>query len=123
MARVKQKVEFQTFLDGLCSFWQLDKNKKPVKVMDHIHFQNRVVGIKRNYLAEQSGHTVQRLIRIPWLGLKAHGTFVVIGSDQYVIHQAQRIYDSVPQCLQLTLVQPDILLNFDQEVTGTGGRL
>lgn len=61
----KQKVEFQEFLDGLCSFWQLDENKKPKKVKEHIRFQERVVGIKRNYLAEQNGHTVERLIRIP----------------------------------------------------------
>lgn len=118
----KQKAQFESFLDGLCSFWQLDENRIPVKVAENIRFQNRVIGIKRNYCAEQAGHTVEKLIRIPRTDLVVRGTFAVIQGQQYQVLQAQTILDTMPQCTDITLEQPDILLSFDENQAGSGGR-
>ena len=119
----KRRVKFETFLDGVCSFWQLDEDRRPVKVMENIRFQQRVVGSKRNYCAEQAGHNIEMLIRIPRCDRVARGCFVVIGEQQFKVIQAQTIVDSIPQCTDLTLAQPDLMLSFDAEEVGAGGRM
>ena len=119
----KQKVKFESFLSGLCSFWGLDENQVPVKLTGDIRFQDRVVGAKRNYLAEQAGHTIQRLIRIPKTDAIGSGCFAVINEQQYKVARVQLIPDAIPQCTDVTLEQPDLLLQFDPEEVGAGGRV
>lgn len=123
MARTQNKVSFEPFLDGLCDLWQLNENRTPVVLQRGIRFQNRVVGFKRNFTAEQAGRTVQKLIRIPQNANVKRGTFVVIGQEQYAVLQAQDIPDTIPKCTDLTLEQPEILLEFDPEEVGSGGRV
>ena len=123
MARQSQKVQFESFLDGLCDLWQLDENRSPVLLQAGIRFQNRVVGFKRNFAADQVGRTVQKLIRIPQNPKVNKGTFVVIGQDQFTVLQAQNIPDTIPRCTDLTLEQPDVLLEFDSGEAGAGGRI
>lgn len=119
---VQKKAKFETFLDGLCSIWCFDENRKPVKLLDNIRFRQRVVGYKRNYSAEQAQYHIEKLIRIPRADNITRGAFVVIGSEQYSVIQAQPIYDTIPKCTDLTLTQPEILLKFDPTQEGTGGR-
>ena len=119
----KKTTRFESFLDGLCSFWQLDENRSPVKVLDGIRFQLRIVGSKRNFCAEQAGYNIEKLIRIPRADLVVRGTFAVINGEQYQVLQAQTIFDTIPQCTQLTLVQPDLLLEFNEKEMGAGGRI
>lgn len=123
MAKTSQRVKFESFLDGLCDLWQLDENRNPVLLQAGIRFQNRVVGFKRNFTAEQAGRTVQKLIRIPQNPKVTKGTFVVIGQEQYTVLQAQNIPDTIPRCTDLTLEQPDVLLEFDPGEAGAGGRV
>lgn len=118
----KQRTKFESFLDGLVDFWQLDKNRKPVKLLGGIRYQERVVGYKRNYTAEQAGHNIEMLIRIPRSDLIVRGAFAVIQGQQYQVAQAQKILDTIPQCTDVTLQQPDILLKFDESQAGSGGR-
>ncbi len=119
----KKKVQFETFNDGACSLWQLDKEEKPVLLLAGVRFQERTVGIKRNYEAEQNGHTIQKLIRIPRMDFIKVGVFVVIEGQQYTVLQAQKILDTIPECTDLTLENPTILLNFDESEVGAGGRI
>lgn len=116
-------VKFETFLDGLVNFYQLDANRKPVPLIKGIRFQRRVIGSKRNYCAEQAGHNIEMLIRIPRTDLIVRGCFAVIGGQQYKIIQVQGIPDTIPQCTDLTLTQPDLLLAFDEQEAGAGGRI
>lgn len=118
----KKTVKIEAFLDGLVSFWQLDEERRPVLRMDGIRYQNRIVGYKRNYTAEQAGHIVKKLIRIPHVNFAAGETFAVIDKQQYKVLQAQDITDTIPRCTDLTLEQPDILLAFDEAEAGAGGR-
>lgn len=117
-----ETTKFETFRDGLVSFWQLDEKRNPVLLVDGIRYQNRVVGIKRNFSAEQAGHIVEKLIRIPRTDLVIRGTFAVIGEQQFKVMQAQTIQDTIPQCTDITLEQPDILIVFDKTEAGAGGR-
>lgn len=120
----KQKTtKFEQFLDGLCSFWQLDEERRPVPVLKNMRFQQRVIGSKRNYCAEQAGHNIQMLIRVPRCDRVVRGSFVVIGDRQFQVVQAQTILDTIPQCTDLTLAQPDLMLSFDEEEVGAGGRI
>lgn len=119
----RQKVQFESFLDGLCSFWHLDESRRPVKVLGGVRFQKRVVGSKRNYCAEQAGHNIEMLIRVPRTNLVVRGTFVVIGDQQFKVIQVQDIPDTIPRCTDITLAQPDILLSFDETEVGSGGRI
>lgn len=118
----KQKVQFESFNDGLVDFWHLDEKRMPVKFLGGIRYQQRVVGYKRNYTAEQAGHMIEKLIRIPRSDSVVRGAFAVIRGEQYQIAQAQTILDTVPQCTDITLKQPDLLLNFDETEAGAGGR-
>lgn len=119
----KVPTKFESFLDGLCSFWQLDVSQKPVCRQKGIRYQLRVVGSKRNFCAEQAGHNIQMLIRIPRTDSIERGSFVVIEGEQYTVIQAQTITDTIPQCTDLTLAQPELLLDFNEEETGAGGRM
>lgn len=119
----REKTKFETFLDGLCSIWQLDEDRKPVLVLANIRFQNRVVGYKRNYAAEQAQYQIEKIIRIPRADNITRGAFVVIGKEQYSVIQAQPKIDTIPNCTDLTLGQPEILLDFDSTQAGSGGRL
>ena len=123
MAKTPNRTRFEPFLDGLCDLWQLDESRTPVLLQSGIRFQNRVVGFKRNFAADQAGRTVQKLIRIPQNPNVRKGTFVVIGQEQYAVLQAQNIPDTIPKCTDLTLEQPDILLEFNPEEVGAGGRV
>lgn len=58
----KKQVQFENFNDGVCALWQLDKTKKPTLLLGNVRFQERTVGIKRNFEAEQAGHTVAKTI-------------------------------------------------------------
>lgn len=116
------KIQFETFSDGLVDFYQLDDNRTPVKVLDGIRYKSRTVGYKRNYTAEQAGHNIEMLIRIPRCDTIARNMFAVIQGKQYPIVQAQTITDTIPQCTDLTLSQSDLLLDFQTSVSGSGGR-
>lgn len=119
----KPKVRFEPFLDGVVAFYALDENMLPVKLLDGVRFQERVVGYKRNYTAEQAGHNIEMLIRIPRNDVVVRNCFAVIRGKQYQIVQAQTITDTIPQCTDLTLKQPDLLLDFKETEAGSGGRL
>ncbi len=119
----KKKLQFETFPHGVCNLWQLDSRKKPVLLRGNVRYRERTVGERRNYDAEQNGHTIQRLIRIPYFEFAKTGTFVTIGKQQYKVLQAQKIFDTIPICTDLTLENPDILVAFDESEAGAGGRL
>lgn len=119
----KKKVSFEAFVSGACSLWQLGEDGKPALLLGNVRYKERTVGERRNYDAEQAGHTIQRLIRIPRADFVAPGVFVTIGDRQYRVLQVQRIMDTLPQCSDLTLENPDILTIFDESEVGAGGRL
>ena len=118
----KARIEFQTFLDGLCSIYRLDKTRRPTLLLGNVRFQRRVVGAKRHWTAEQAGHNIEMVIRLPRADFITGGAFVVIGGKQYVVTQVQIIPDTLPQCTDLTLEQPELLLSFDESEVGAGGR-
>ena len=119
----KKQVQFETFNDGVCNLWQLDGKKKPVLLLGNVRYRERTVGERRNFDAEQAGHNIQMLIRIPRMDFAKVGIFVTIGGQQYKVLQVQKIMDTIPQCTDLTLENPTILAVFDESEVGAGGRI
>jgi len=97
------------FLDNICDIYQLDKSGLSQKVFDGIPLEERTVGSRRSFDAMQAGHTIQKVVRIPDVGMDLNDCFVKIQGSFYQILQAQKIFDTSPRCLQLTLEQPNIL--------------
>ena len=91
----KKKVQFESFPDGVCKLWQLDGGKRPVLLLSGVRYRERTVGERRNFDAEQAGHTIQMLIRIPQMDFVKPGVFVTIGDQQYKVLQAQKINDTL----------------------------
>lgn len=120
-----KNTRFETFRDGLVELYELDNQSVPVQKFRDIRFQNRMVGAKRNYEAQQAGVTIRKLIRVPIRDpeMISSGMFAVIRGRQYKIETAQVVPDTVPRSMDLTLVQPDLLLSFDRKEAGSGGRL
>lgn len=121
----KRAQAFESFEDGLVSFWGLDKERRPVRLLSPVRFQDRVVGAMRYYNAELAGHLLEKLIRIPQAAARSaplDGCFAVIGEKQYKISRIQEITDTVPKCVDLSLEQNPMLLQFDETAPGSGGR-
>lgn len=116
---------FESFQDGLVSFWGLDEKRRPVPLLSPVRFQNRVMGSVRYYEAELAGHRLEKLIRIPQAAARSaplDGCFAVIGEKQYKIARVQEISDTIPPCVDLSLEQNPTLLKFDETAPGSGGR-
>ena len=121
----KKPTQFESFQDGLVALWGLDEDQNPVRLVSPVRFQERVVGSVRYYEAELAGHQVSRVVRIPRQAgarQRLDGCFAVIGDEQYRIARTQVIPDTCPQCLDLTLEQSPMLLEFDSDHAGAGGR-
>ena len=121
----KRTQVFESFEDGLVSFWGLDKERRPVRLLSPVRFQERVMGSVRYYNAELAGRRLERLIRIPQAAARSaplNGCFAVIGETQYKIARIQTISDTVPRCVDLSLEQNPTLLKFDETAPGSGGR-
>ncbi len=98
----------QTFLDNICDIYRLDESGVPQKAFDGVPLEERTVGSRRSFDAMQAGHTIQKVVRIPDVGMDLNDCFVEIQRRRYQILQAQKIFDTSPRCLQLTLEQPNI---------------
>lgn len=121
----KKAQAFESFQDGIVSFWGLDEKRRPVQLLSSVRFQERVVGSVRYYNAELAGHRLERLIRVPQEVARSaplDGCFAVIGEKQYKIARIQEISDTVPKCVDLSLEQNPTLLKFDETAPGSGGR-
>lgn len=110
-----EPTKIQTFLDGCCDILGPDSDGRTVTRLGGVPFQLRTVGSKRFFEAVQIGHTIQRVIRIPDVGMALNDCFVTIRGQTYQILQAQEIMDSNPRCLQLSLEQPNICWAAERE--------
>lgn len=104
-----EPLKIQVFLDNICDIYRLDESGLPQKVFDGIPLEERTVGSRRSFDAMQAGHTIQKVVRIPNVDMDLNNCFVEIQGDHYQILQVQKIFDTSPRCLQLTLEQPNIL--------------
>ena len=103
-----EQMQKQTFLSGVCDIYRDDDSGLPVKLYAGISLDEKTVGFRRSFDAMQAGHTIQKVIRIPVVPADLNGCYVDWLGARYQILLAQKIFDTCPQCLQLTLEQANI---------------
>lgn len=98
----------QTFLSGVCDIYRTSDSGLPERIYDGIPLDERTVGSRRSFDAMQAGHSIQRVIRVPVVPADLNGCYVDTLQGRYEILLAQRLFDTCPNCLQLTLEQVNI---------------
>lgn len=93
----------QTFNDGILSIYSVGEDDELMPIISGIRFGRRTVGSKRFFEAYEYQHRVDEVVRIPYTGAILANDVAVIGEAQYNILQVQKIFDTMPKCLQLTL--------------------
>lgn len=108
----------QTFNDGIVNIFSAEDISKPgyapkVKLSPKIslRYEERKLGIKRYYSAQQNQIKVERVIRVPRAGnISSQDIAILPDSPTYRIDLVQLVPDVYPSSLDLTLVK------FEQEV-------
>ena len=77
-------------------------------------YENKTIGIKRNYSARSVGVDLEKLIAVPFHPPILGAKYVFIADVKYKIEQAQVINDSYPKSIQLSLSRNSRLNNAKQ---------
>lgn len=97
-------IEFTTFSDGICNIFTLDEDGTRVaNKHTNLGFDNRVLGFKRYFEASARQIEINRVIRIPQLAGIDNYDYVEIDSVIYGVKMVQKIYDTNPPSMDLTL--------------------
>lgn len=105
-----ESTKIQTFNSGTLEIWE-EGGSAPL--YGRIPFETRTVGSRRAYDAQQAGHQISKMVRIPVVPGDWNDRYVWIldGSGhrfRYSVGLCQEIMDTAPRCLQLTLELPNI---------------
>ena len=110
-----EPIKKQVFLDGICDIYRIGSSGQPEMIFAGIPLDKRTVGSRRSFDAMQAGHIIARVIRVPRVPQDLNDCYVMMGTEQFQILQAQEIFDTCPKCLQLTLEHPNIRWADEQE--------
>lgn len=107
--KIKTKMEFVSFNDGICDIYCEDEEGNKEYKYYSLGFSNRVLGFNRFFTAKANQVKVNAVIRIPKIsGVDNHDTVEIIGAGKYSIELVQEIFESNPPCLDLTLKQLEV---------------
>ena len=95
---VKRNIEFVSFSDGVCDIYEeTEEGEKNYKYRS-LRYTERTLGYKRYFAAKAAQVQANAVIRIPEVkGINNH--------DTLLIELIQKVSDSNPRCLDLTLRQ------------------
>lgn len=103
--KVNSPVEFQNFNDGVINVYSTDDSgnaiNNPIKYQN-IPFENRTLGYQRVFSTSQAHVDITDLIRIPKINIDKFDVIKRNGK-KFEITLKQDIFDTNPQCLQLTI--------------------
>ena len=110
----KNKIKFETFLDGLCGVWRLDDKQRPVPVIKNMRFKTALSAPGGTTKRNRRAHKVERLIRIPRADQVEPRRFCKLSAENSTALRKRRSSRTrCPKCTDLTLEQPELLLDFD----------
>ncbi|MFL0197001.1 hypothetical protein ACJDU8_15750 [Clostridium sp. WILCCON 0269] len=101
--KIKTPTEFIPFSDGVCNIYTIDDNESKTYKYENLGFTNRVLGFKRFFEAQGNKMAISKVIRIPQLNNIDTYDHVEIGSEVYDIKIVQKMHDTNPVSLDLTL--------------------
>ncbi|SKA99790.1 hypothetical protein SAMN05443428_13812 [Caloramator quimbayensis] len=108
--KIKTDIEFISFSDGICDIYSIDEEGNITYKFRGLGFANRVLGFKRYFTAAANQVKTDRVIRIPNVyGIDNHDIVEIRGNGKYDIELIQNIFDSNPQCIDLTLRQLEVI--------------
>lgn len=103
--QIKTPVEFQTYNDGVIDIYETDDNGELLLIpkFTDIHFEKRIIGAMRSFVAAQEDIKFTDLIRIPCINSISNYDMVIMGGCKYEIKQIQNIFDTNPPSIDLSL--------------------
>ena len=102
--KIKTNTEFTTFNDGICNVFTTDEDGERVAdKYSNLGFENRVLGFKRYFEAAANQIEINRVIRIPDVPGITIYDFAEINLIKYGVKLVQKIYDTNPPSIDLTL--------------------
>lgn len=102
----KIKIEFTSFSDGVCDIYEETEDGERKYKYNNLGYTERTLGYKRFFAAKSAQVQANAVIRIPEVkGINNHDTIVISNKGRYDIELIQKVSDSNPRCLDLTLRQ------------------
>ena len=103
---VKRNIEFVSFSDGVCDIYEETEEGEKNYKYRRLRYTERTLGYKRYFAAKAAQVQANAVIRIPEVkGINNHDTLLIEGVGRYDIELIQKVSDSNPRCLDLTLRQ------------------
>lgn len=103
---IKRNIEFVSFSDGVCDIYEETEEGEKNYKYRNLGYTERTLGYKRYFAAKAAQVQANAVIRIPEVkGINNHDTLVIEGIGRYDIELIQKVNDSNPRCLDLTLRQ------------------
>lgn len=103
---IKRNIEFVSFSDGVCDIYEETEDGEKKYKYRSLGYTERTLGYKRYFAAKSAQVQANTVIRIPEVkGINNHDTLVINNKGRYDIELIQKVSDSNPSCLDLTLRQ------------------
>lgn len=103
---IKRNIEFESFSDGVCYIYEETEDGEKIYKYNRLGYSERSLGYKRFFAAKAAQVQANAVIRIPKVkGINSHDTLLIKGVGRYDIELIQKVSDSNPPSLDLTLRQ------------------
>lgn len=110
MKRIYKSSQYQTFIDGHGSVWEVVDRRIVAVKQDVVHFAEATVGERRFWDAYVEGTEITRAIKVPYPTNVERGDVFVIENDQYMVVQKD-LKDTLPTSWLLSLQKSPIDYN------------
>lgn len=106
-----KKIQIPTFNDGIISLYVVengaengDQYVEKLSLYNKYKYGNKVIGLQRQFIAEQNNVKIKKLIRIPTVDERINTQMIaVINNNQYVISDVQYVDNEMLNHIVLTL--------------------
>lgn len=106
--------DFLSFNDGTAEIYDVvnsaaagDTPVEKLVLKAKLRFAENTVGMQRFFEAQQVKVDISRVITTPLVAVASPQDIIVIGDKQYKIAQLQRMFDTRPESMKLTLTDSE----------------
>lgn len=102
-------IEFISFSDGVCDIYTDDNEGNKTYKYKNLGFTNKMLGYNRVFAAKAAQVQANAVIRIPQVeNINIHDKLDIRGTGKYHIELIQKIYNTNPLSMDLTLRQLEL---------------
>lgn len=95
-----------------------DRPREGLRMIVSLPFDHKTVGYGRYWEAQQADVKISAVISVPYRPAISTQEIAVIGATQYRIRQVQRVLDTRPETLKLSLER--VVQNYEYELENSG---